>query len=71
MTDPVLDKRQFFWDHLNLDLKITCKTLNVNKDEILLLLHTVCTDILKSHNSKMLKPFELTTLGFVFDVILT
>ncbi len=58
MTETGVDKKKFFWDHLNLDLRIACKALNVNKDEILVLLHTVCTDLLKSHNSKIFRPIN-------------
>ncbi len=51
MTDPPADKKEFFWSHMNLDLKIVCKILNINRDEALLLLHVICRDILKSHNN--------------------
>ena len=36
------DKKKFFWDHLNKDLRILCKTLNLNIDEVVILLHLAC-----------------------------
>ena len=51
MIEPPADKKEFFWNHMNLDIKNASEILNINKDEVMLLLHTVCTDILKSFNN--------------------
>ncbi len=59
MLDPPADKKEFFWSHMNLDLKIACKVLDVNRDEVLLLLHVICRDILQSHNN--VKPDSWST----------
>jgi hypothetical protein len=31
----------FLWDHINADLSIICRTLGKNKDDVLLLLHSI------------------------------
>ena len=35
------NKKEFFWNHIKKDLSIACKSLNVNFDEMLLLLHVI------------------------------
>jgi hypothetical protein len=44
------NKKEFFWNHIKKDLSIACKSLNVNFDEMLLLLHVISNDIMKSHS---------------------
>lgn len=51
MTTNPVNKKEFFWNHMNLDLRIAAKTLNLNKDEIIILLHKVCHDIFKSRSN--------------------
>ena len=46
-TNP-LNKREFFWNHMKKDLKISCSSLSISKDEMLVLIHMICKDILKS-----------------------
>lgn len=53
MTTNPTNKKEFFWNHMNLDLRIASKALNLNKDEIIILLHKVCQDIFKSRSSKL------------------
>jgi hypothetical protein len=51
MSTKSADKKQFFWDHMNKDIKIAAKTININADEMLTLLHVICMDILKNVNN--------------------
>lgn len=46
MTTNPTDKKQFFWDHMNKDLRIASKALNLNMDEMIILLHNICEDLL-------------------------
>lgn len=41
MTTPD-NVKQFFWEHMLKDLRITCRELNITVDELLMLLHSVC-----------------------------
>ena len=40
----------FFWRHMQKDLELSRKALNINADEIYLILHTICNEILKGFN---------------------
>jgi hypothetical protein len=53
MTTPQqnVNLKRFFWDHINLDIAILGKALNMNADESILLLHNICNDLLKSNKS--------------------
>lgn len=50
MTTNPDSKKEFFWNHIKKDLNIACKSLNVNFDEMLILLHVISNEIMKSHN---------------------
>ena len=39
------DKKQFFWDHMLKDLKITSRSLNITQDETLILLHFIVDNL--------------------------
>ena len=45
--------KRFFWDHINLDISILGKSLNMNTDQIILFLHNICNDLLKSNKSTL------------------
>ena len=47
------DKKKFFWDHLNKDLRILCKTLNLNMDEVIILLHLVCNKLMLTNTHEI------------------
>ncbi len=40
--------KEFFWQHMEKDLKVSCQLLNITKDEILILLHSICFGFLKT-----------------------
>ncbi len=42
------DKKKFFWDHLNKDIRILSKALNINAEDACILLHLVCNQILSN-----------------------
>lgn len=48
----------FFWAHLNNDLRMICKTLNMNLDEIYIILHNILNSIM---NSKQATPIDRWT----------
>ncbi len=43
--------KNFFWDHLNKDLNLIGKTLNLNMDEVFIILHFIFNDIMTSVKS--------------------
>lgn len=45
------DVKQFFWEHMELDLKISCKILNITLDELLILLHKICFNFLSTRKN--------------------
>ena len=49
------DVKQFFWQHMQLDLKIACTILNITTDELLILLHKISFNFIKSKNPNQLK----------------
>jgi hypothetical protein len=49
MSQNQPNKVQFFWDHMLKDLKIASKSLNLNQDEVITLLHSICIEILHGH----------------------
>ena len=44
----IADKKQFFWEHMQKDLKLGSKALNVNSDELIILLHYICDNLKNS-----------------------
>ena len=42
-----------FWQHLNKDLLLIGRALNLNRDEVLIILHSVLNDILNLRRSKL------------------
>lgn len=43
------DKKEFFWDHMQKDLRIASKCMNLNTDELIILLHYI-VDNMKNSN---------------------
>ena len=44
--NQLIDKKKFFWDHLNKDIRILTKALNINAEDACILLHLACNQIL-------------------------
>ena len=44
--------KDFFWQHLNKDLALIGRALNLNPDEVLIILHSILNDILSLGLSK-------------------
>lgn len=42
-----IDVKQFFWDHIKKDIRLIAEALKITQDEVLLLLHRACFDILQ------------------------
>lgn len=42
--------KEFFWQHMLLDVKISCQILNITTDELLILFHKICFNFVKSKN---------------------
>ena len=62
MSQNQPNKVQFFWDHMLKDLKIASKSLNLNQDEVITLLHSICIEILHGHfGIYIFDYFRLTT----------
>ncbi len=40
------EPKDFFWSHLNKDLMLIGRALNLNPDEVLIILHSILNDIL-------------------------
>jgi hypothetical protein len=40
--------KEFFWQHMERDLQVSCQLLNITTDEILILLHSICFGFVKS-----------------------
>jgi len=54
LAKPYLKKediKQFFWDHMHKDLKITCSILNLTVDELIILLHLITFGFMKQDSS--------------------
>lgn len=49
------DVKEFFWQHMLLDLKITCKILNITTDELIILFHKICFNFVKSKSQNQLQ----------------
>lgn len=50
------DPKEFFWSHMNKDLSLIGKALNLNTDEVYIILHSILFDIINvskpTHNDK-------------------
>ena len=58
VKEPALPK-EFFWQHLNKDLFLIGRALNLNPDEVLIMLHSILNDILNLALSKLISLFFL------------
>jgi hypothetical protein len=45
------DVKQFFWEHMQKDLKITCDILNLTLDELIIVLHLITFGFLRPESS--------------------
>ena len=48
MTTKVADMKLFFWEYMQKDLRLAARSLNLNQDEIITLVHRICGDILSN-----------------------
>lgn len=54
MSTKPANKKQFFWDHMDNDLKIVARSLNINQDEMISLLHVICQEVLVKNSSNLI-----------------
>ena len=53
MVHKVEDPKEFFWKHMQKDLSMACKALNITLDEMYILLHRILNDFLYRNKSKI------------------
>lgn len=71
VNKQVTDVRQFFWDHMLKDLRLASRSLNLNIDEIITLLHRISNDILNDRTGKIIRHPCYSQVRTIFNYFYT